>query len=370
VANDAPAAYYKGTTSVTWTATDAAGNKTTAIQTVTVVDVEKPLVTCPTVPVQCYVASGTYTIPSLTATDNCSSQSVTYAITGSTTRNGNGNNASGRFNEGSSVITWTITDGSGNVETCTTVVSINPRLTVSVPDVYAVNPGGNANTIYNGYGPTSLTFSASVSGGAGPYSYKWTAGSSTGPTVSTTATLTVSPTVTTTYYLSVKDKFNCSPILFTKTVEVVDVRCGPKLDKVTICALEKNILTTKCVSPNAVPGNISEGAYLGVCRDGAMTMATKAQEGEERSELSASSLSVNVLPNPSTTSFQLQIRSSKESPVTIRVVNALGAVIESRKGVAGNGTIYLGSNYKPGVYYAEVAQDGKRVAQKLIKRSE
>ncbi|HZH63491.1 MAG TPA: HYR domain-containing protein, partial [Flavisolibacter sp.] len=368
VANDAPATYQKGVTSITWTATDAAGNTQTATQTVTVTDNEKPVLTCPTVPVQCYVSSGTYTVPLLTATDNCGIASITFAITGSTTRNGSGTNAGGSFNEGSSVITWTVVDGSGNSSTCTTTVVINPRLTSLIPDVYAVNPGGSANTLYKGYGPTSLTLNASVSGGTGPYSYKWTVGSSAGQGISTSPSLTESPTATTMYYFNVKDAYGCSAPLMTRTIEVVDVRCGPRLDKVTVCVLQKGVPTTSCVIQNSVQGSLSNGGYLGSCLVSAAT--TKIRKVEIANEVSTPELSMSVLPNPSPSSFQLQIRSRNESPVTIRVISGLGVVIETRRGIGSNGTISIGSSYRPGVYYVEAAQDGKRVTQKLIKLSE
>src|SRR5205814_448557 len=45
VTNDAPAAFPKGQTTVTWTAADESGNRSTATQTVTVSDNESPALT-------------------------------------------------------------------------------------------------------------------------------------------------------------------------------------------------------------------------------------------------------------------------------------------------------------------------------------
>jgi hypothetical protein len=60
VTNDAPGAFFVGTTTVTWTATDAASNSTTATQKVTVTDTVPPAVTCtPTNPVgTSFIVSG------------------------------------------------------------------------------------------------------------------------------------------------------------------------------------------------------------------------------------------------------------------------------------------------------------------------
>jgi hypothetical protein len=365
LANNAPSVYPKGNTTVTWTATDAAGNKTTATQTVTITDKEKPVLTCPVVPVQCYVSSGSYNVPVLTATDNCGSTSITYVVSGSTSRNGSGSNASGNFNEGTSTITWTVTDGSGNTSSCSTIVVINPRLIVSMPDVYAVNPGGAANTIYKGYGSASLTLNANVSGGSAPYSYKWTAGASSGQVLSSTSSLTVTPTTTTTYYFNVKDKYGCSATLFTRTIEVADVRCGPKKDKVTVCVMQKGVPTTSCVTANSVQAYLDGGGYLGACV--VYTSSANLRQIPAIIEPETTALAITVSPNPSTSHFRLDVAGRQGSEITIRIFNTLGTVMETRKVAGGKFTVQLGANYRPGMYYAEVVQDGEKVMQKLVK---
>ncbi len=91
-------------------------------------DTQAPVTTCPSAQIFCVVANGSYTIPPLIASDNCSGAlTITFQITGATIRNGTGDNASGVFNPGASTITWTVTDACGNVSTCTTPVTINPK---------------------------------------------------------------------------------------------------------------------------------------------------------------------------------------------------------------------------------------------------
>jgi len=92
-----------------------------------------PVVTCPTVPPVCEVASGTYVIPALIASDNCSTNlTITYDVkdsNGVTIRTGSGVDASGSFSVGVSTITWTVTDECGNTNSCATQVTIYPKPT-------------------------------------------------------------------------------------------------------------------------------------------------------------------------------------------------------------------------------------------------
>src|SRR5712691_8996163 len=115
------ASYPKGTTTITWTATDSSGNSSSCTQTVTVNDTENPVITCPANittgndPGQC---SATVNPGTATATDNCGSTTVTG------TRSDNQPlNAS--YPKGTTTITWTATDGSGNSSSCTQTVTVN-----------------------------------------------------------------------------------------------------------------------------------------------------------------------------------------------------------------------------------------------------
>jgi gliding motility-associated-like protein len=108
VTNDAPAIYPIGTTTVTWTVTDASGNSATATQLVNVVDQ-----TVPQAQAQLDVIVST--------TQNCEATNVVLAepiATDNCTENLTiVNNAPAVFPIGTTVVTWTITDASGNFTT-------------------------------------------------------------------------------------------------------------------------------------------------------------------------------------------------------------------------------------------------------------
>ncbi|WP_188495857.1 rhamnogalacturonan lyase family protein, partial [Flavobacterium palustre] len=150
--------FNKGVTNVTVTASNTSGSVNYSFE-VTVIDSIAPILTTPAAQVLCH--NETYSIPILIANDNCGIASVTYSITGATERSGSGTDASGSFNVGESIITWTVTDVDNNQTIDTTTVTVNAPLAVNIPDVYAMNPSIDlVNTLYHGYGPTSLSLNA------------------------------------------------------------------------------------------------------------------------------------------------------------------------------------------------------------------
>lgn len=78
-------------------------------------------------------------------------------------------------------------------------------------------------------------------------------------------------------------------------------------------------------------------------------------------------LQLTVQPNPSAHSFTLHINSTSRAPVQVRILNALGRVVEERQGLASRATLTIGHSYRPGVYYAEVVQGSEKASLKLIK---
>jgi trimeric autotransporter adhesin len=357
VGNDAPAQFPKGGTTVTWTVTDASGNTSTATQTVTVIDNQDPVITsCPIVPVQCYASSGNYTIPAITASDNCETVSYSYSITGATTRSGSTSNASGSFNVGTSTIAWTATDDAGNTAICQTSVVVNPNLTVTIPDAFALSSGTLANTVYIGYSPaSSITVTASASGGTPGYSYNWSSGS-------TASTATVSPIVNTTYTVTVTDQKGCTGTA-TKQIKVMDIRGGKKLDKVIVCHMQSGTPNTLTVNPNEVPIHLSHGDMLGACGviSGAITKSSSEKEAT-----AASKLAIVAMPNPSAKSFSLNVIGNGNSQLILRVMDISGRIIEVRN-VSSGQTIKIGENYRTGMYFAEVLQGKERKIVKLVK---
>ncbi len=139
ITSNAPAVFPLGNTTVTFTATDASGNTSTATTTVTVVDTTAPTVTAPAaVTVEQTDRNGTAaTLGVATATDICDAAPT---IT---------NNAPAVFPLGTTTVTFTATDASGNFSTATTTVTVKDTTAPvinNVPAAISVEQTNRAGT--------------------------------------------------------------------------------------------------------------------------------------------------------------------------------------------------------------------------------
>ncbi|RMD70995.1 MAG: HYR domain-containing protein, partial [Bacteroidetes bacterium] len=125
-----------GTTTVTVTATDDAGNTAQCTFDVTVNDTENPTVTCPADQVvsnDAGLCSAVVNYPAAMATDNCS-VTVSYSQNSGTV-----------FPVGTTTVTVTATDGASNTAQCTFDVTVNdtenPTVTCPADQVVSNDPG-------------------------------------------------------------------------------------------------------------------------------------------------------------------------------------------------------------------------------------
>ncbi|MDP3393051.1 polysaccharide lyase family 8 super-sandwich domain-containing protein [Sediminibacterium sp.] len=293
VSHNAPATFPTGITEVLWTATDASGNTTTVLQTVTVNDTEKPVLQQIANQVRCYETNQQYAVPQLSAIDNCGIATIEYVVSGATQRSGTGMDANGNFNVGESIVTWTVKDIHGNISTISFSVLVNAPINVLIPDVYALNPAVDfKNTIYIGYGPSTLSLLAKVSGGTEGYQYLWNTGAQS-------STIAVSESGT--YSVNVTDAQGCQAQSFIK-ISKLDVSCGNNGDKVVVCHSGKSI----CVALSSVAAHLAHGDVIGNCN--AVTNMNSAWNQvvnlEQPNEL-------EVFPNPAAEFVYIQLAKDK-----------------------------------------------------------
>ena len=116
--SDAPQVLPQGRTVVTWTATDPAGNRATAVQHVTVVDTTAPVVTCPPDVRAPHSASPALGVPTVTDVVDAAptARPEVPAV----------------WPLGRTVVTWTASDASGNTATCAQSVTLSVPVTQTV----------------------------------------------------------------------------------------------------------------------------------------------------------------------------------------------------------------------------------------------
>ena len=203
VTNDAPAILPVGVTTVNWTVTDVNGNTAVCAETVTVVDDEDPIITCPSaVSVNSDAGScdaTNVTLGTPTTTDNCGVDTVT-------------NDAPSSFPTGNTTVTWTVTDVNGNTASCTQVVTVVDNIipTITCPATVSVNADAGScdatnvilgtPTTADNCGIDTVTNDAPSSFPLGSTTVTWTVSDLNGNTSSCGQTVTVldaeQPTIT------------------------------------------------------------------------------------------------------------------------------------------------------------------------------
>jgi hypothetical protein len=382
----------KGTNNIIWTATDAADNTASCSIIIKVEDRENPVITCPeNITLTGNQNTATWTEP--TGDDNCPGWIVTRTgpAPGST------------FADGITTITYTVTDASGNQNSCS--------FTVTKTGSSIENCTNNNPVLYYGYsGDQAATITATPATGVGPYTVKitmnrpllcnqvndagdeiWTTGSNGGTTTNSTCPATLAPVSTKTissgsYAVTVTLMADADITVTitdatglittcTKHIHADDVRCfagNSGNAKVTIChqtGSSKNPCVKICVDEDAVSEHVAHGDFLGKCTSNCMapssTKAISNQAGVVNA--GAGKLSVKAMPNPTSNYFTMVIDSKSREPYRLTVLDVAGRVIQQKSYSTGNGKIQLGHTYLPGIYIAEIRQGKERVIVRLIK---
>jgi len=195
VATATPAGPYAvGVYTITWSATDAAGNTGTATQTVTVQDTTPPVFTG--APLAAVLAEATGVNTSVALTTPAATDVFAVTVT---------NNAPATFPLGLTVVTWTATDANGQVATTTQNVTVQDTTAPVVTAPVAVTVQATGATTLVALGAATVT--DAVSAGlvatatpAGPYAVGvhtiiWSATDAAGNTGAATQTVTVQDTI-------------------------------------------------------------------------------------------------------------------------------------------------------------------------------
>ncbi|MCX6182806.1 MAG: HYR domain-containing protein, partial [Bacteroidetes bacterium] len=337
-----------GTTTVSYTVTDASGNTASCSFNVTVQP--NPLVATTTL--KSYV--GGNNVSCFGKKDGEASVSVEggclpYTYSWSTAPVQTAATATGL---GAGTYTVTITDANNT--------TITETVTLTQPQVLTADAGANA-TVYYGYAPKACaTLVSTVNGGSTAYSYSWSNGA-------TSANNTVCPSVTTTYTLNVTDANGCKAS-DVAVICAVDVRCeqgGNAIkigqgSKVLICHTSgNNKVQTLCVAADAVPAHLAHGDKLGSC--GAVTtcfQASKAEESDVAPQVVSTS-NLTAYPNPFANTTTLVFTATGSQRTVIEIMDMKGALMTvAFDGNTVEGQVYKidvdGSSWANAIYIARV----------------
>ncbi len=369
--------YAIGVTNVTFTVTDSKGASSSCTTTVTVADTEAPAAICKPVTVTLVNGSASITAADVNngSTDNCGIKSVEVSKTSFSCAN-----------IGANTVTLTVTDIYNHVSTCTAVVTVVgeiPTCSIASIPTSTVFTGGVSTNLYLGYGAQSTTLAVSAPASGAPYTYSWS-GTALNKLSSTTSGAPIfTPTVAGQYSFTVvtTNKYGCTTSC-SITICVTDIRVpGTDGKKVYVCHVPPGNAgnpNTLSISVNAVSSHLGQhsGDRLGSCAQvpcssGVASNATGSTSSQITKEgeitVSEEAFTVTVSPNPSANYFTLKMVSKSDLPISLKVMDANGRVIDAKSNVRANSTIQIGQSYISGKYYAEMIQGTSRKVVQLIK---
>ncbi|MEO6357801.1 MAG: T9SS type A sorting domain-containing protein, partial [Ferruginibacter sp.] len=177
---------------------------------------------------------------------------------------------------------------------------------------------------------------------------------------------------------------NCSVKSVTLSVTSNEIQCGRDVDWVILDnhhlllraerqGNKKERIYTIVITAQDAAGNIStQKLTVTVPRKqpGSWKEGTSEDAKIAGVETAYSGLSVQAMPNPSQHYFTLITHAVNNEPITIRVTDVAGRVIEVKQNMAANGSIQIGQQYKSGTYYVELIQGENKTAVTLLKKGD
>ncbi|HEX8676671.1 MAG TPA: MopE-related protein, partial [Segetibacter sp.] len=166
---------------------------------------------------------------------------------------------------------------------------------------------------------------------------------------------------------------------FTSASGSVTIAAGTKTAQIRITITKDNIVeevaenfnvNLSLDAKNAKKATITRSSGTVTINDGIKPALTSIQiQAKSSREIISESISITARPNPSSHQFTLRFNSAGKAPAILRVIDALGRVMETKTQVRPGTDIIVGMDYKPGIYFAVAIQEGKKVVVKLLKQT-
>jgi hypothetical protein len=227
-------------------------------------------------------------------------------------------------------------------------VTVPGALMVTVfPDIEANTYSWSGSTMLSGNSRNAVTFTPTS---AGTYTIVLTATSLSGCSATTSA-----------------------------LIDVLDVRCGSKLDKVILCkptGSATNPFVEICVDANAVATDLSKGAKLGSCAQ-LNNIITKANQSVQQTvpvlleDEKNNSLKLVIYPNPTEGEFKVRIEGMKNKPYQFMLFDAVGSLIKSSSTQYSSKMLEVSFDLEgrsAGLYYLYISDGKHGWTRQIIKR--
>lgn len=323
--------FQKGTTIVSWTATDYV-NTSTFTYSVVVEDRQAPQLDCPasiTTATDAGKCFATLNPGMATATDNC-------GVSGITGTRSDGQPLNATYPKGTTTITWTATDAAGNQTNCTQTITVEDReapvITGAIADPSVIFPPNHKMR--------NVSLSYNVSDNCGP--------------VTTEISVSSNEPVTGTGNGDVGPDWE---IIDNHRLKLRAERSGSGSGR---------IYTITITSTDGSGNQSVQTVLVTVPHD--RSDITSANRSIYEEQTAQGALTITATPNPSSGRFTLVTQSASTERLSIRVLDNSGRQVETRSGISANGTLYLGSNYRPGVYHVEIRQGKEVKTLRLVKQ--
>ncbi|WP_159451929.1 PKD domain-containing protein [Hymenobacter roseosalivarius] len=266
-------------------------------------------------------------------------------------------------NIGINKVTLTVTDIHGNVASQTADVDVRgtvPTPVVAFTPSSTVYTGGVPTNLYLGYGPQSLTLTAS-----GGSSYQWSPSTGLSNASIANPVFTATTAGTFAYTLTVTNEFGCTA---TKSISitVVEVRGGKKNEQILLCHKGSKVY----VNPNEVEDHLlGHKEQLGSCAG--TTLTASAAATSVTTEYAATANVFEAYPNPFTERATLSFRTAETGKAQLLVYNSIGKLVATiYDGVAEGGRTYEftveGAALAEGVYTCRLTSKGKVETKRLV----
>lgn len=229
--------------------------------------------------------------------------------------------------------------------------------------------------------PDSVTITASAYDGDSNYTYVWSPGGMTGPSI------TVLPDSTTFYTVTATDGKGCQATeIAAVTVTDAYASCHPNGKKVRVCHVPPGNPANEhdiCIAEAAVKAHLAGGPGHGTCRVGPCDPCANVvwpmnggnfippQPQPQAAPAPESPITVSAFPNPSTGLVTVELLTATDGPVMVSISNtsATSNSVLFNGNVQANEKVQLkfdGSKEGRGMYFLRVLSNQGQVMKKII----